>query len=75
MGSYITFFTVYGDITVRASPRGSTIIAQHVVEPIGSKHDTSFVFFCLFGVINSVYAILWVSFGFSVDKQWLTIVC
>ena len=62
-GSCITCFTMYGDITVCISPRGSTIILN-MVESKGSKRDTSFVFFCLFGTINSLYSSAWVSLSF-----------
>ena len=73
-GSCTTFSTVFGDIAVSVSPRGFTIVLN-VVESKGSKHDTSFVFFCVFGIINSLYASSWVRFGFLVINQLLTIVC
>lgn len=53
--------------------RGSTIVLN-LVGPKDSRHDSSFVAFCFFGIINSLYSLSWVSFGFPGDRPWLTIV-
>jgi hypothetical protein len=39
-----------------------------------SRHDSSFVAFCFFGTINSLYSLAWVSFGLPGDRLWLTVV-
>jgi hypothetical protein len=72
-GSCITCFIIHGDITVRVSPRGSATVLN-LVESKDSRHDSSFVAFCFFGIINSLYSLSWVSFGFLGDRPWLTVV-
>lgn len=63
--SYLIYF-VWRHRGKRLSERFTIVL--NMVESKGSKHDTSFVFFCIFGTIYSLYALLWVSFGFSGDK-------